>query len=558
MKTAAGLPAHKPYVPDEFEEAGRLIRGFLVVIVVLTFPFVTPQVYYVYFFALMAALYNLARYSPFLLRNKFFASPATVIAIDNLFICLLIALVGTVNTPYSAFLFLMVASSAYRYRLAGVLATIAMQMSLVYLAIRLQLFTTLQLDLNHSIVITLASLLALGFLVERLTRIDKQDRDMFRIIAKENESERLHLMTLIDSLRSAILVVDKAGEVMLHNGAAAALCGVDDSMKGLRLDKVLPLYVRTDPDKERVKIIGSGSEPQHRRDLSLSPLHGRPLDLDITVTPVKLRNSQTTTYVIICEDITHELSLNEQRSEFISVASHELRTPIAIMEAALSTVLHSKEGLPEDTVQIIEQAHANSLLLSGIVKDLAMLSEAKNDNIPIQLEDIDAAKLAKQIVSDFKEQAGKKGLEVAFTGRPNLPAVLSTERHIREILQNYMTNAIKYSNEGMITMHVAATKERGILFSVKDTGIGISPSAQKNLFNKFFRAEDYRTQLVGGTGLGLYLCKELAERLGAKVWCESVLDKGSTFYLEIPPFSGLHRDHAEVTQAQVVGLLEDL
>lgn len=118
--------------------------------------------------------------------------------------------------------------------------------------------------------------------------------------------------------------------------------------------------------------------------------------------------------------------------------------------------------------------------------------------------------------------------------KPHTPLILSTERYIREILQNYMTNAIKYSEKGTVTISAEAAKNGGVLFSVHDEGIGISPSDQKFLFTKFFRAENYMTQTTGGIGLGLYLCMELAENLGAKLWCKSTSGEGSTFYLEVP------------------------
>jgi signal transduction histidine kinase len=130
---------------------------------------------------------------------------------------------------------------------------------------------------------------------------------------------------------------------------------------------------------------------------------------------------------------------------------------------------------------------------------------------------------------------------------------MSTERHIQEILQNYLTNAIKYSETGTVHLQAAKAQNGGVVFSVKDTGIGISPKDQKYLFTKFFRVEDYRTRKTSGTGLGLYLCRELAARIGAKVWCDSKLNEGSTFYLEVPPFSG--ETHGSGVTKHVVDLL---
>jgi two-component system phosphate regulon sensor histidine kinase PhoR len=542
----------------EFEDASRTIRWIVIAIVALTFPYESGQIYNLYAFCGIAVIYNLSRYIKPFMHSRLFSSPAAIITIDSFFICSLIVLVGSVNTPYSAFLFLMIISAGYCYKLTGIVAVTALQMVLIYIITHIFVSDSVTLGMTRDLILTASAMLTIGLLVKWLTHADRQERDNLRHLAEENETERSRIAALIDTLKDAVFVVDHSGDIILHNGAAMQLCNGTPDLKDKRLDKVLPLYVRTDPETKIIKVIEAKDEPQHRRDLRFSAEHEQMIDLEVTVVPVHLPHSRTINYVVICEDITHELTVSDEQTEFISVASHELRTPIAIMEAALSTVLYMKDSLPESAVTIIEQAHSNALLLSGIVKDLAVLREAKNDNIPIQLENIDGAKLTEQIANDFREQIKQKGLSLEVTITPDLPTVLSTERHIREILQNYMTNAIKYSKTGTITLGVTPTKTDGIVFSVKDNGIGISPSVQKNLFNKFFRAEDYQTQQVGGTGLGLYLSKGLAERLGGKVWCESAINRGSTFFLEIPAFSGLRRDGREVIEAKVTNFIEGI
>jgi len=126
-----------------------------------------------------------------------------------------------------------------------------------------------------------------------------------------------------------------------------------------------------------------------------------------------------------------------------------------------------------------------------------------------------------ECIKDFEAQAQQKGIVLKKALEPGIGTVLSTQAHILEILQNYLTNALKYSQQGTITLKAESAKHGGIVFSVTDEGIGISPHDQKLLFTKFFRAEDYRTRATGGTGLGLYLCMELAQRLGGKLWCKS-------------------------------------
>jgi signal transduction histidine kinase len=305
-------------------------------------------------------------------------------------------------------------------------------------------------------------------------------------------------------------------------------------------------------------MLEAGPNPQHRRDLQYTAADGTTVDLDLSVTPVQIGTSKNSDFIVVGRDITKERSLDRQREEFIEVASHELKTPLAIMEVALSTALIGKADFKPQAAELIEQAHRNTLYLSNLVRDLTTLSEAQNDSLPISLKPVDAAAVLRQLGIDFQPQAKAKGLPLQVVVKPNTPGVLSTEHYIREVLQNYLNNALKYTEKGHITLSAAPTGHGGVRFGVSDTGYGISAANQQHLFTKFFRAEDYRTRETGGTGLGLYLCLEIAGRLNAKVWCESKLGEGSTFYLEVPPFSQLKQDHGKVVEAQVSNLVDQL
>lgn len=544
--------------PNEFEDATRKVRWLVIGIVALTFPFDPPRIYMVWGLVVAAVLYNSMRYLPWVQRNRILTSPAVIIAIDELFIGTFIGIVNNPFSPYSMLLIFMIITAAYQYRMLGVFLLVPLEVVPWYILSRQHWATPLQLDDVRRVIIVAMIFQAVGWLVERLTRIERRERDRLRQLIVENETERSRLLTLIGSLKTAVFVVNSKGKILLHNPAAAELSGNSD-LHGRSLKSILPLHIRTDLAAKPIDLLEDGTANlQQRRDLSLTNSQGQTVDLEVTLQPVRLQDATTTDCFVICEDITRERSLDEQRSEFISVSSHELRTPIAIMEAALSTLMHLQEPLSDEAGILVKQAHDNSLLLSEIVKDLSMLAQAKNDNLPVQLEQLDPIELANSIADSFRPQVTDKGLRLRLVLGPTLPSVLSAKNHIREILQNYLTNAIKYSNTGTITLKVAPTKSGGVVFSVKDQGLGITAENQKYLFNKFFRAEDYRIRQTGGTGLGLYLCRELAERLGGKVWCKSALNKGSTFYLELPPYSTLPRDRRAVREAKVANLVEEI
>ncbi len=541
---------------DNFEQTTRQIRWATLAVILATFPWHSPQAVYVYSVVALVAVYNAILYLPFLQRATALRSPVMTLILDGLFVGVFLALIGNPSTPYSALLVFMVIIAAYLHRMVGVIVVCALEAVVLFIVTTYPLFPSITLDTPQIIAITIYALLAFGFLVARLTHADKVERDTLRHLRQTSDQERLRLMTLVNSLNSAIFVTDSKGKVIQHNEAARVLANIQDNHHH-HLSKLLPLFRRADPKATLVNILSDNSSVQHRRDLSIMSTDDRKIDLEINVTPVQVQG-KATEYIIVCEDISQERTLEEERTEFISVASHELRTPLAIIEAALESALVVDKSMSEQGKVLLDQAHRNTLQLAQIVKDLSILAEAQNDNIPVDLVQIDPTHILEECAIDFAPQAEGKGMTLKHYVEPATPTVLSTEHHIREILQNFLTNALKYSQEGTITLRAEPAKNGGILFSVQDQGIGLSPSDQKMLFTKFFRAESYLTRVTGGTGLGLYLCMELAERMGAKLWCKSDLGKGSTFYLEVPPQSELKRDQGKVVEAQVANLIEDL
>jgi PAS domain S-box-containing protein len=539
---------------NNFERITRWMRWYVICGVVLLFPFDPSRVYYLYGLAFVAILFNVSRYFPVFMRSRWYPSTLLMILVDNIFLAALIALTGDVVTLFTGFLAYTIITASYRYKLTGTLVVVASQLIWLYVAHSQSWFTPVHFELWRTIALAAAVLAGIGIFVERLTRLERQERDVLERLSEDLEAGQKHLVTLLDSLNDAIFVVDGDGKIQDFNTAAVSLCNEDDDLQGKSFMDALQLRPHVNQDAEPHNLLKEVG-PQHRRDLSVKDANGAVTDLDITVKPVDLEGRKTTDFIIVCKDITKERSLDEQRNEFISVVSHELRTPISIMEAALSLVQFKKDKLDEQTGALVVQAHTQSVFLGSLVKDLATIAHANNDNLPVQFEQIDATVLLQQMANDFKASATQKGIEIDVLIEEKTPLILSTKSHIREILQNYITNAIKYSKEGRVVLRAEASKSGGVILSVKDGGIGITPDDQKHLFKKFFRSEDTRTRERGGTGLGLYLCMEIAQRLNGKVWCESELNKGSTFFLEIPPVSHLRRDQKQAVKTEVANLV---
>jgi signal transduction histidine kinase len=229
-------------------------------------------------------------------------------------------------------------------------------------------------------------------------------------------------------------------------------------------------------------------------------------------------------------DITKAKSLEEERDEFISVVSHELRTPITIVEGTISNLklMMARKDIAQKVLEdSVATAHDQVIYLAKMVNDLSTLSRAER-GVADAPEDIDVRTLVNDLFSEYAPQAEKKNLHFNLDLGMTLGHVNTSKLYLQELLQNFITNSIKYTKEGSVTLRVHR-RDNHLTFEVKDTGIGISKNDQAKVFNKFYRSEDYRTRETGGTGLGLYVAMKLAKKLGTTIELTSRLNHGSSF-----------------------------
>jgi PAS domain S-box-containing protein len=532
----------------------RPIRWAALFAAIITLPPGTPQapVMAVIIFAGMA--YNAIRYIPGLLRYKFFESKIIMIVLDIFLVTAMVVLVGRADQAYTLYLVPSIIAATYWYGVKGTVAVVMYEIFVLILISNVNLYPSVQLNEWRSLVLATVALIITGRLMEQLTHVERDERKLLEKLRDENEIEQSRLFALINSLQDAAAVVDGSGKIMLSNLAMQELVGKPTGLIGENLKRILPLRHINKAHFDWSEVFRKTI--QRRRDLVLIDKAGD-IDLDISVTPVNLEKIGNINFILVARDITKEKSLDQQREEFISVASHELRTPLTIIEAAVSQVLLDKK-LASQHKMILDQAHRNTVFMGELVKELTTLSRAQNDSIPITIQPVNARPMLDRLVADFAAAAKEKHLALTAEVKPDTPSVLSTEHHIEEILRNFINNALKYTPKGGIEITAEPASEDGVLFKVKDTGIGISKADIKRLFTKFYRAEDYRTRETGGTGLGLYLCLELAERIDGKVWCTSTLNEGSVFHLEVPPYSHLKRDLGKVAKAEVKTLINKL
>jgi len=378
-----------------------------------------------------------------------------------------------------------------------------------------------------------------------LVGIIKAQETRRQTLVHSQNQERLQydrILTIINNLTDATFSTDEKGVVLMYNAACLDLIDTNDSLKGRHISE---LFKIADGDKNSVKlfdVLSGATKATRRDDLTHTYADGEEIRLEVTYAPIKSNYSRHKKaqihagYILIMRDVTKQKSLEEERDEFISVVSHELRTPITIVEGTLSNVqvMMSKPELPDRATMesVLKTAHDQVLYLAKMVNDLSTLSRAER-GVADAPEVIDIAEMIHKLHDQYQKDASARKLHLNLDMSTKVGIITASRLYVEELLQNFITNAIKYTQSGSVTIIVKQTKGK-VRFSVKDTGIGISRGDQVKVFAKFYRSEDYRIRETNGTGLGLYVSAKLAHKIGTQIELTSRLNHGSTFSFELP------------------------
>lgn len=383
-------------------------------------------------------------------------------------------------------------------------------------------------------------------LVSKFRQVSDDERSVLDASSRETSFERQRLLSLINNMGEAVIATDTKGKILLYNAAVLNLLDTNQSLEGKSLDTILSLK---DAQHKTIKLtaliknspVGITST-DYRHEFGKDDA----INLYINVSSVKLgfKEDLDSGYIVIMRDITREKSLEEERDEFISVVSHELRTPVAIAEGNISNAIFMSSTTKDPKIlqESLDQAHEQVVFLANMINDLATLSRAERTDVKLEISEVDPTELLHNLGKDYESEAATKKLTLTVSTAKDTKPIQTSELYLHEILQNFITNAIKYTKSGSIILHVRSNKAGNAVFSITDTGIGLSKADQKRIFDKFFRSEDFRTRESSGTGLGLYVTTKLAHRLGATIGLESELNKGSTFTITVPSLTKSRAD----------------
>ena len=386
--------------------------------------------------------------------------------------------------------------------------------------------------------------------VKIMARNDKKTQEIER--ARKSELLQVNrLNTLINSISDAVLTLNRYGRITSQNAAAQVFFDTNQSLIGSDITALLTPRDQAGEPVDMHELLCSVRSTTLRDDLSVGE-GGDTRHISVQMSRIQSTFDDGEEYgvVVIIRDITKQKSLEEEKDEFISVASHELRTPVAIAEGSLSNllVMHDRDTDKSVLYKASKTAYDQIIYLASIINDLSTLSRAER-GVGDTVEEINVRDVMHGLFTRYEPEAAAKSLHLNLDVDADLPHIETSRLYLEEIMQNLITNAIKYTKEGSITIRAKILPNGRIDCSVTDTGIGIAKPDMEHIFEKFYRSEDYRTRETSGTGLGLYVVHKLADKLETKIKVESRLNHGSTFSFVLPLRSRLlAKNNAPVTK----------
>lgn len=410
-----------------------------------------------------------------------------------------------------------------------------------------------------TIVLTGELPLAASYLIwHTKTKNDTSSDKAYRELASELSQVSGKSEVVINAIADGVISLNSQGIIQLINPAAQQIIGWG-KQDALSLDykSVLKLIDKQGneltPANDPISQVLATNKEVAANDLSLVTNSGKKLLVSVIVSPVGQLGSGV---IVVFRDITKEKGEERQQAEFISTAAHEMRTPVAAIEGYLGLTLNpATANIDEKARSYVLKAHESAQHLGHLFQDLLDVSKADDGRLINNPKVVDVVAFTHDIAQGLRPKAEEKGLHFLFKPQPDEEDDKVGERrlnpvyyvnvdndHLREVIANLIENAIKYTPKGDVTIDVGGDAEH-VTVSIADSGIGIPREDQGHLFQKFYRVDNSDTREIGGTGLGLYLCRRLTEAMNGRIWVESEYKQGSTFFVELPRI-----DHEEATR----------
>ena len=379
--------------------------------------------------------------------------------------------------------------------------------------------------------------------IEEGMELEKSNLDLS---ASKNKEE-----ALLAGIADGVYVVDMERNLTMFNDAAGEMTGWKETEAiGLKCWTVMNLKNDTDisvcqKDCPAMAVWNTGTNVMRDDTCFVKKRGNKKVQISSSYSPIKDKNGKLTGAICVFRDITDRKEVERQRNEFVSTASHELRTPITAMEGYMELIENDKICKIDDKAKdYVSKARSTAKGMSNLVKNLLAVTKIEEGKIQTNITRFSIHDLAAEVVEAMGGAAKNKDLYLKIVEAPNQKIrgekavgrslnVIADKEQIREVLYNLVENGLKFTVEGGVTISIAYDNDYATL-EVADTGMGIPAEGQKHLFEKFYRVDNTATREVGGTGLGLFITRSIVEMFGGNIWVESQVGKGTKFYFTIP------------------------
>lgn len=344
--------------------------------------------------------------------------------------------------------------------------------------------------------------------------------------------ERDKVRSILNSLEDGIIMLDSRKQVLLLNPPARDILRLYDDFTGPELHKAdfpnsfskLIHSIREQPETKRLGqevIVEEGEDKSY---------------IQVDTIPIYSGDGTILSWVKVLHDITREKELDEIKSDFISIAAHQLRTPLAALKWFFKIMSEGDAGkINERQAELLEKAFQRNNEVIEIVNNLLDVSEIEEGRFPYEFAEDDLTEVVKSVVNSARIDSERKDVTVMLKkSKKKLPPVEMDKQKMRMAIQNLVDNAVKYSSQGSTVAVTVTIKNNRYFITIADHGIGIPKDEQAKIFSKFFRGKNAKEKETAGSGLGLYIVKNIVQRHRGQVWFESEINRGTTFFLSFP------------------------
>jgi len=341
---------------------------------------------------------------------------------------------------------------------------------------------------------------------------------------------------ILNSIGDGLIVSDPEGGILLINNIAAELLGFDATHKANLNIADYNLFDTSGavlaPENRPIRVALTTGK-RVNREVRAGKGDAK-LILTMTATPV-IDQGKTIGAIETIRDVTKERELDRMKTEFISIASHQLRTPLSAIKWFTEMLLHGDAGeVPKEQVEFITNIHDSTNRMIELVNSLLTISRLESGGLAVSSVPTDLKSLVESTLSELNEEIKRRNQKLNLTIEEGLPHVKLDSKLISQVYLNLIGNSVKYTPSGGSIDIKISRKDNEVVSEVKDNGYGVPALEQKKMFKKFFRGTNITGVETDGTGLGAYLSKAIVESSGGKIWFESKEGKGSTFWFSLP------------------------